>query len=139
MKRLLLLLLLLILLIPVKAHAEPQYIEPQLIRCTCYTATEGAITASGKKVREDIVAGKREWLGYSCIIYENNDGQVGDFIGVFEFCDTGAGMDSDGDGKGDTIINGKSIDVFRNTLDRCYDWIGEYGDYVFIQIIPSVG
>lgn len=140
MRKLLLIpLLIFSLMIPVKVNADPTFIEPQLIRCTCYTATEGSITASGKTVREDIVAGKSEWLGCSCVIYENNDGKLGDIIGFFEVCDTGAGVDTDGDGIGDSIKKGKSIDVYRNTLDRCYDWINEYGDYVFIQIIPAVG
>lgn len=130
MKKLLLIPLLIILLIPIKANATDYPESPHLIRCTCYTAPQGAITASGKAVREDIVAGKREWLGYACIIYENDDGEVGDLIGYFEFCDTGGAK---------TLKTGKSIDVYRNTLDRCYDWIDEYGDYVFVQIIPAVG
>ena len=60
-------------------------------------------------------------------------------IGIYEFKDTGSGMDTDGDGKGDTIKNGKSIDVYRNTLSRCYDWIKEYGDYVYLEIIDAEG
>ena len=138
-KKFLLIPLLILSIIPVKVNADPTFIEPQLIRCTCYTATEGSVTASGKSVREDIVAGKSEWLGCSCVIYENNDGKVGDLIGFFEFCDTGAGIDTDGDGIGDSIKNGKSIDVYRNSLEDCYEWINNYGDYVFIQVIPSVG
>ena len=62
---------------PLQADNYPE-IEPQLIRCTVYTAEEGEITADGSKVREGIVAGKREWLGYTCIMYENNDGKIGD-------------------------------------------------------------
>jgi len=123
---------------PLQADNYPE-VEPQLIRCTVYTAEEGDITADGSKVREGIVAGKREWLGYTCIMYENNDGKIGDLIGIYEFKDTGAGIDTDGDGKGDSIKKGLSIDVYRDTLDRCYEWIEEYGDYVFIQVVYGVG
>lgn len=69
----------------------------------------------------------------------NDDGSVGEFIGYFEFCDTGAGMDSDGDGKGDTIINGTSIDIWVESLADAYAWVGEYGDYVYIKIIKGDG
>ncbi len=123
---------------PQQADNYPD-ITPQLIRCTVYTAEEGEITADGSKVREGIVAGKREWLGYTCIMYENNDGKIGDLIGIYEFKDTGAGIDTDGDGKGDTIKNGKSVDVYRDSLEDCYEWVRQYGDYVFIQIIKAEG
>ena len=127
----------LFLLLSMPVHA--QYPTPQLMRCTVYTGYEGSVTADGSKVREGIVAGKSEWLGYTCIIYENNNGKVGKLIGIYEFKDTGAGIDTDGDGKGDSIKNGKSIDVYRNNLDRCYDWVDKYGDYVFIQIVKAAG
>lgn len=106
------------------------YGDPQLIRCTCYTSDEGAITASGQPVREGIVASKPEYIGKcACVIYENDNGQVGELIGVFEVLDTG----------GELIKSGERIDVYRDSLEGCYDWISEYGDYVFIQIIPTVG
>ena len=69
----------------------------------------------------------------------NPDGSVGEFIGFFEFRDTGAGMDSDGDGKGDTIINGTSIDIWVNSLEDAYAWVNEYGDYVYIKLIKAKG
>jgi hypothetical protein len=72
-------------------------------------------------------------------MYENDNGKVGDLIGYFDFRDTGAGIDSDGDGKGDTIKNGKSIDVYRDSLGRCYDWVAQYGDYVYVKIIKAEG
>lgn len=106
---------------------------PQKIRCTCYTSTEGKVTASGEPVREGIVAGKREWMGKTAIIYDLDM----NLIGIFEFKDTGAGIDTDGDGKGDSIKNGKSIDVYRNTLEGCHEWIRTYGDFVLIQIIEG--
>ena len=121
-------------------EVENPYGEPQMMRCTVYTASEGDITADGSKVREGIVAGKREWLGCAAILYEcDENGELGDFIGIYEFKDTGAGIDTDGDGVGDSIKNGTSIDVYRDSLDRCYEWIEEYGDYVYIQIVRCEG
>ena len=69
----------------------------------------------------------------------NEDGSVGEFIGFFEFQDTGAGMDSDGDGIGDTIRNGQSIDVWINSLPEAYAWRDRYGDYVYIKIFKAKG
>lgn len=113
------------------------YGEPFLIRCTCYTAPEDAITASGRKVREGIIAGKPEWCnkGYVALLYDKDM----EFIGFFEFLDTGAGIDTDGDGIGDSIKNGTSIDVFSDSLEGCYEWINKYGDFVYIQIVKGVG
>lgn len=109
------------------------FTTPQKIRCTCYTSTEGSVTASGEAVREGILAGKREWIGKTAILYDLNM----NIIGIYEFKDTGAGIDTDGDGKGDTIKNGKSIDVYRDTLPRCKEWIKAFGDYVYLQIVEG--
>ena len=67
----------------------------------------------------------------------NEDGSVGEFIGFFEFRDTGAGMDTDKDGKGDSIKNGTSIDVWVETLSDAYAWRDKYGDYVYIKLIKG--
>lgn len=127
------LLVLFISLAPSRVNAE--YPKPVKMRCTCYTASEGSVTASGQTVREGIVAAKREWIGCVAVIYDIDM----NFIGYFEVLDTGNGMDTDGDGKGDSIKNGKSIDVYRDTYDRCVDWISEYGDYVYVQIVKAEG
>lgn len=114
------------------------YYVPQKIRCTCYC--EHKKTCTDVKPYYGVVAGKKEWLGLTCELNEvNPDGSIGPFIGFFEFKDTGAGMDSDGDGIGDTIKNGTSIDVWVNTLDEAYDWVGTYGDYVYIKLIEGDG
>lgn len=58
------------------------YGEPYKIRCTCYTAPEGSITYSGKKVREGIVAGRPEDLDCVAVLYScDEDGELGEFIG----------------------------------------------------------
>ena len=119
--------LFLLLSMPVQAE---EITEPQLIRCTCYTASEGAVTADGSKPIEGYISGKREWLGYLCVMYENDNGKVGNLIGYFDFRDTGGA---------ETLKNGKSIDVYRDSLEGCYDWIAQYGDYVFVQIIKAEG
>lgn len=112
--------------------------EPVKIRCSCYC--EHGKTATGKKTRYGLAAGRKEWLGYVAELNAiNPDGSVGEFIGFFEFQDTGAGMDTDGDGKGDTIINGQSIDVWINSLPEAYKWRDKYGDYVYIKIIKGDG
>lgn len=112
--------------------------EPVKIRCTCYC--EHSKTCTGLKTRYGIVAGKKEWLGYVAELNAiNPDGSVGEFIGFFEFQDTGAGMDTDGDGKGDSIKNGQSIDVWIDSLAAAYAWRDKYGDYVYIKIIRGEG
>lgn len=48
-------------------------------------------------------------------------------------------MDTDGDGKGDSIKNGQSIDVWINSLSEAYAWRDKYGDYVYMKIIKAKG
>ena len=108
------------------------------IRCTCYC--EPGITASGAHTKVGIIAGRKDDLGKVAAIYSiAEDGSIGEFLGYYEFKDTGAGMDSDGDGVGDTIRTGKSVDVFQNTLQDAKAWVKEYGDYVYIVIIDAQG
>ena len=122
-----------------ETKATPDYFgQPNQIRCTCYCVS--GTTASGKQTRPYIVAGKREWLGCVAALYEvEEDGSMGNFIGYYEFLDTGAGIDTDGDGYGDTIINGESIDVWQPTYQDCVDWVAEHGDYVYMKIIRGEG
>lgn len=130
---LVLLMLLLVILSGLPVEAKEKY-PVQKMRVTCYTYPEGKITASGSEVREGIVAAKKEWMDAVIIIYDLEM----NLIGFFEVKDTGFGSDKDGDGVG-TIQEGKSIDVFRSSLDRCYEWVEEYGDYCYVQIIPAEG
>ena len=109
----------------------------QKIRATCYC--HSGITASGQYTREGIIAGKKDWLGKAVALYECDGEELGEFIGYFEVLDTGAGIDTDGDGKGDTIKNGKSIDIYKYTLNDCKAFVAEYGDYVFMKLIDAEG
>ena len=121
---------------------EPENLlgEPFLIRCTCYTWTGNQCRNGSWPVEGLSVAGKEEWLGKAIIMYSvTEDGGIGDFIGYFDFTDTGDGIDLDGDGRGETIRNGTSIDVYRDTLEGCYEWIEMYGDYVYIQVVDAAG
>ena len=114
------------------------YQNPQPVRCTCYI--EHGITASGIQTRNGIIAGRKEWLGMAAVLYEiKEDGTLGDFIGYYEFCDTGAGIDTDGDGNGDTIESGNSVDVWQPNMESAIAWTKEHGDYVYMQIVPAVG
>lgn len=107
------------------------------IRCTGYC--DIGYTASGEWTRDGIVAGKREWLGRKAAIYRvNSDNTVGELIGYYEFKDTGAGIDTDGDGKGDSIILGKSIDIWHPTEEACWEWMGKYGDYVYMSFVDEI-
>ena len=87
-----------------------------------------------------VIAGRKEDLGKVAALYAiAEDGSIGEFLGYYDFYDTGAGMDSDGDGIGDTIRTGKSVDVFQPSMDSAVNWIKKYGDYVYIVIIEAQG
>lgn len=114
------------------------YEEPMIIRCTCYCEHQG--TATLKMPYYGVAAGKKDWLwDVAELNAVNEDGSVGELIGYFEFRDTGAGMDTDGDGKGDSIRNGTSIDVWVDSLPDAYKWRDTYGDYVYIKLIKAKG
>lgn len=105
-----------------------------LVRCTGYC--DDGYTASGEHVRDGIAAGKREWLGKTAILYSvTADNSIGEYIGTYEFKDTGNGIDTDGDGIGDSIKKGKSIDIWHDTREACFEWAGKYGDYVYMQLV----
>lgn len=110
--------------------------EITYIRCTTYCDT--GYTASGAWTTEGCLAGKREWLGKTCKLYRvTKSGEKGECIGTFTFKDTGFGLEelngiSYPDG---TIKHGASIDMWHPTEDECWDWIAEYGDYVYMEFI----
>lgn len=110
----------------------------QKVRATCYC--HAGITASGQHTREGIIAAKREWIGKAVALYSCSEGdELGEFIGYFEVLDTGLGIDTDGDGKGDSITRGKSIDIYKYTLDDAKAFVKEYGDYVYMKLIDAEG
>jgi len=106
------------------------YKEPKMIRTTCYLPT-GNPCATGVMPQEGItVAGKREWFGMTCILYQvKKDGSLGKMIGMYEVQDTG----------GYYIRNGLRIDVYRSNMKRAKAWIKKYGDYTYMQLLKSKG
>lgn len=146
--------LVLIMLFALAGHAKAKptqlivddrnpYEQPILIRATVYTSEEGAQTASGQKVRPGIIAGKPEWEGCVAMLYtyriEGGQAYPQELIGIYEVLDTGAGIDTDGDNKGDSIKNGTSIDVYQPTLHQAEEWIDTYGDYIMMMLIKAEG
>lgn len=110
--------------------------EPVMMRVTCYT--DGGITSTGHKVRHGICAGNPEWYGYTAMIWAVNEDGVETFLGYYEILDTGAGIDTDGDGAGDSIQNGTSLDVWVANELEAREW-QSYGDYFLVHIIEGVG
>ena len=122
--------------VPVTEEAEPvqNSTDFKLIRCTGYC--DVGYTASGEWTRDGIAAGKKEWLGKTIALFSvDANGNIGEKIGEYTFLDTGAGIDTDGDGKGDTIKNGKSIDLWHSTEEACYSFSSKYGDYVYMTFV----
>ena len=111
--------------------AESGYTEPYIIRCTCYC--DKGITKSGKPVRQGVIAGKEEWLGKVAVLYEvDEDGNIGDYIGTYEFLDTGYGING-------SLIRGTSVDVYCTSEDECWEFVEDHGDYVYMQILDGKG
>lgn len=120
----------------IKADATP--CELKQIRCTCYI--EPGVTYSGHYTHEGIVAGRKQDIGDVAAIYAiAEDGGLGEFIGYYDFYDIGAGIDTDGDGKGDSLIKGLGVDMYKNDMDAVKAFIKKYGDYVYIKIIEAEG
>ena len=113
-----------------KELIDKAYGEPWIIRCTGYC--DYGYTKSGEYVRNGVIAGKQEWLGKIALLYEvNEDNTVGELIGEYEFLDTGYGING-------SLIDGTSVDVWHPSEDAVWDWMAEYGDYVYIQIIEKI-
>ena len=98
--------------------------ELQKVRCTCYLPT-GNRTADGTVPYEGICASNRDHLGDVAVLYSTE----GEFIGFFECRDVGGHR---------KLRNGTAIDIFRDDMDRAWEWVGEWGDYVYIYWIEGV-
>ena len=124
--------------------------DMMLMSTTAYY--HGRITYSGQEVREGIAAGKEEWIGEAAVIYEaipRGDGyEAGDLLGVYEIQDIGYGRSSgdgipssvrsDKDSRG-TIERGECLDIYRESYERCVEWMKQTGGMVYVQIIPADG
>ena len=122
------------LFMAVPVHAEE--IELRKMHTTAYC--QGTTTATGVPVREGICAVKREWIGKIAVVYANDNGKPGELLGIYECLDTGFGADSDGDGIG-SIQEGKVIDVYFSTLERCREWMKLTNGKCFVQLIDAEG
>ena len=70
-------------------------------------------TASGKPVREGIIASKPEWIGKKVAIYlESKDGTAGEYLGIYEVADTGSSP----------IREGRCIDIWKSDYNSCIKW-----------------
>lgn len=103
----------------------PNFEEPETVRATCYLPT-GNRTADGTVPYEGIIASNRDHLGDMALLYSLE----GEFIGFFECRDVGGNR---------KLRNGTAIDIFRDDMDRAWDWIHRYGDYVQIIWIEAEG
>lgn len=96
------------------------------VEATAYNNPNGNLTASGKPTIEGItVAGPREWLGCTCVLYDEDM----NFLGFYEFTDTGYGRDGD-------IKRGETIDIYFESYADAINWGRRT---VYIQVIDAKG
>lgn len=109
-----------LMLTPIQAGADSPA-EAVKMRVTCYLPT-GNKTADGTVPYEGICAAKRDWIGKKAVVYTLE----GEYVATFEIRDTGGHR---------RIKSGKSIDIYRDTMDRAREWIATYGDYMMVEIV----
>ena len=122
-----------------------------LMETTAYCC--GSHGSHGDRMIEGYCAASPEMYGDVVMVYEaiqQDDGtyRVGEFIDQFEVRDTGYGYPS-GDGQQSKIRPDKSsqgtieksqhIDVRRDTLSRCRDWMKKTNGKIFVVVIEGKG
>ena len=120
----------------VASGGGPEIWQPRLVEMTYYLPT-GNNCANSKPPHEGIVAFAPEYIGDTAIIYESDNGKIGDLIGFYEIYDTGFGKYLDGIGS--SIKAGKTIDVFFENDADGKEFIKEHGNEVFIQVVKAQG
>lgn len=113
-----------------------EIITPRLVEMTYYLPT-GNDCANTLPPHEGIVAFAPEYIGDTAILYESDNGKIGDMIGIYEIYDTGFGKHLEGIGS--SIKAGKTIDVFFEDDEDGKRFITEHGNEVFIQVVKAVG
>lgn len=93
----------------------------QKVRLSCYVAEPGARCADGTIPYEGEISCNWEHMGQTCIMY---DLQTLEQVAVWECHDVGGNI---------LLQRGEAIDVYRDSLERCYELVGQYGDYVYIE------
>lgn len=107
-----------------EAIEEQRFIEEnnlEYVYLSCYLPT-GNKTADGTVPYEGVVSSNKEHLGMDVIIYDAN------LIPVMRLECRDIGGNS-------LLQQGKAIDVYRDTYERCIALKQEYGDYVFVRWI----
>jgi len=106
------------------------FTEPQLMRVTCYHYNSG-VTADGSIPKANYTCGaKRDLIGCMALVWENDNGQPGEFIGMYEIEDTGGA---------DRIQTGRSIDIYQESYADCEAFIKAHGDYQFVLYVRGEG
>lgn len=133
-----------------KLYSEYGGVQAVLMHTTAYH--EGSHGSHGDKMREGYCALAPDMYGSAAIVYEavqQEDGsfQMGKYLDTLEIRDCGYGY-STGSGKSlvrpdkkyaGTIETGVHIDIYRNNLDRCWQWMKVTKGFVFVEIIPAKG
>lgn len=79
-------------------------------------------TATQTQTRKGICAGKREWFGRYAVVYADNNGEIGNLIGIYRVEDTG----------GESIRSGRVLDIWMPTEEECFQF-GRRDVHVFIM------
>lgn len=94
----------------------------QRVKVSCYLAPEGAHTADGSPCYEGIVSSNKEHLGMDCIVYDSN------LVAVMR-------LECRDVGGHPMLQNGTAIDIYRDSMDRAWQLVGEYGTHVWVEWI----
>lgn len=115
------------MLIALLENEPPVVPNPDIhrVRCTCYLPT-GNKTYDGTDPYYGVCASNVDHLGDVAILYS----EEGEWIGFFECRDIGGNS---------RLKNGTGIDIFQYTMDDAWDWVGTWGDYVYVQWVEGVG
>lgn len=95
------------------------------VRFSCYLPT-GNRTYDGSVPTEGMLACNKEHLGQTAMLYDTEY----HFIGFFTCTDIGGNH---------LLREGKAVDIFRDTMDRAYEFIGTYGDHGYVIWIDADG
>lgn len=96
-----------------QAYEEDKWEEPQYFEIEATAYCDGTTRCDGKPVRTGICAGKKEWYGKVIALYENKNGNPGEFLGYYECLDTG------GDSR---IKEGKCVDIYNPSKEWCINF-----------------
>jgi len=101
---------------------EAKYIKEnnlEYVRVTCYLPT-GYNCADGTPPYEGVISSNKEHLGMDAILYDDN---------LIPF----ARMQCRDIGGHKDLVSGKAIDVFRNDMNRAWEYIGEHSNHCYVR------